>query len=255
MNIEEILFRCSGLGNIMTNDRSGKDMGETAKAFCRDLFIEKKYHRRKEITSKYFTKGNACEEDSIVLLCVLTRMVYTKNEENFKNGYICGTPDLWTSENGRPDVIEDIKSAWDIFTFNKAKNEKINKDYYYQLMGYMALTGAKSAKLRYVLVNATADLIEDEKRKLRYQMKVDSPAFDANYIKGCQRIERNMIYDMGLFKRHYPDYDLHTTEWEYDIPAKERLFTFYVERNENEIKSIYDRVNQCRQYIKSLIEQ
>ncbi len=60
----------------------------------------------------------------------------SENEERITNEYITGVPDVNT------DVLIDVKSSWDAFTFFEkvVEDELKNKDYYYQLQGYMWLT-------------------------------------------------------------------------------------------------------------------
>lgn len=68
MKANNILFRCSSLGYLMVNDRSGKGMGESAKTHLVDCFVSYKYKRREEIEGKFLDKGDKREEDSITLL-------------------------------------------------------------------------------------------------------------------------------------------------------------------------------------------
>ena len=44
------------------------------------------------------------------------------------NEFITGEWDILKNE-----IVTDIKTSWDIFSFFKAKNEPLNKDYYFQL--------------------------------------------------------------------------------------------------------------------------
>ena len=64
-----------------------------------------------------------------------------------------------------------------------------------------------------------------------------------------------MIYDIKLFQNHYPYFSFHSdiNEWVYDIPQKERLFTFSIERNEEEINLIALKVEKAREFIKTLL--
>ena len=121
--------------------------------------------------------------------------------------------------------------------------------YYWQLMGYLCLLRAKKARLRYCLVNGTADLINDEKRRLMYQMRIidETP----EYVEKCKQIERNHIFDMGLFFKQNPHFDFHTklTEWDGDIPLNERIFTFEVDYSKEEELLIEQKVRKANDYI------
>src|ERR1035437_8515433 len=84
-NSGKILFHPSSMGKIMTNDRSGKQMGDTCKKHLMEVFAEHKYHRKEEISSKYLTHGNRCENDSITLLSRVTTIFFKKNELQIEN--------------------------------------------------------------------------------------------------------------------------------------------------------------------------
>ena len=62
------LIRCSALGRIMTNDRSGKAMGQTAKTYLEELYLQVKYGIRKDVVSKYISKGLQVEDSAIAML-------------------------------------------------------------------------------------------------------------------------------------------------------------------------------------------
>lgn len=229
-NANNILFRCSSLGYIMTEPRSKSEvLSETCKTHLVDVFVSAKYGRRTDIQTRYTIKGNLVEEDSMTLYSRVTGKFYRKNKETFKNDFISGTPDIITLDGAKPERIIDIKSSWDIFTFFRTCAKEINKNYYWQLMGYMALTGAETSNLAYCLVNTPDALIEAEKRRLWYSM--GQPEQDnREYIEGCLEIDRMMIYD--------------------DIPMKERVMDMItVDRDEDVIQRIYARVAQCREWM------
>jgi len=241
-------IRCSALGKIMTNPRTKADreaglLSDTTKSYCLELLAQK-YGRYKDINSKYLEKGLAVEEDSITLLSLLTNTLYLKNEDNLQNEFITGTPDIV-----KDGTVHDIKSSWSLESFLKAKYSKLDKGYELQLQGYMALTGCKQAKLHYCLVNATATLIDDEKRRLFYQYgDTDNP----KYINDCQQVERNMIYDLPKFMKDNPNYDLASTNWSYDIPAEKRLHTIDIDYNFELMESVYERVKKVNEYLSEI---
>lgn len=259
-NVNEILFRCSSLGHLMVEpklkaDKEAGNLSEGAKTHCVDVFASWYYSRREDAYSKYMEKGTAVEEDAITLLSLETKNLYFKNEDNLKNEYISGTPDLFVKKDGVIEVVEDIKSSWDIFTFLRTKNKELSTNYYWQLMGYMWLTGATKANIRYCLVNSTADLIDAEKRKTAWQMNLIDADASPEYVERCKQIERNMIYDIKLFQNHYPYFSFHSdlNEWVYDIPQSQRLFTFSIERKEEDINLIISKVIKARMFIQTLL--
>ena len=98
------LIRCSGLGKVMTNNRKGDAMGETAKSYLKELYLRVKFGIQKDVTSKYISKGLMVEESAISLLSNVYGEFHTKNDEFKANDYICGTCDIY--ENG---IIRDIR--------------------------------------------------------------------------------------------------------------------------------------------------
>ena len=222
VDFQTIKIRCSAIGDIMTEARSKSEtLGETAKKRFIEQYIIHRFDRKPaEIMSKYLEKGLGVEEDGISLYAELQEKMFVKNEEHFSNDYITGTPDIITGTR-----VDDIKSSWDIFTFYASKTEAINKKYWWQLQGYMALTGCKSARLVYVLVNTPTAIIEAEKRKEYY--KYGSPSLEHGpLLNAYLQIEENGNYD--------------------DIPTAERLHIFEVERDDDAIERIYDRVSDGR---------
>jgi len=146
--------RCSSIGKLMAASRSKKEqLSKTAKSYIQDVVLEHKYGIKKEFSSRYTDKGNECEEDSITLANEVLNVGFIyKNEEHFENDYITGTPDVNTNE-----VLLDVKTSFDGTTFPFFEEEIPNKDYYYQLQGYMWLTGKEESLLVYCLTNTPND--------------------------------------------------------------------------------------------------
>ena len=239
MKFNNTLFRCSAISNIMTEpklkaDKEAGNLSETTKSYLVDVYVQEKYGREQDITSKHMTKGLMVEEDSITLYSRVKKTFFKKNEERVSNPYIIGTPDLFTGESiGSAEEIIDIKSSWDIFTFYRARCKDVNSAYWWQMQGYMALTGATSARLAYCLVNTPELLISDEKRKLMYKMNVATTEND-DYIAACEELDKSMIYD--------------------DIPMAERTFEFVIQRDDEAIQRIYDKVRKARQFLNLMDE-
>jgi len=234
-NANEILFRCSSLGYLMTEPKSKSELiSETTKTHLVDKFVSAKYGRETDISNRYTRKGLQVEEDSITLFSRVKKEFFKKNELTLSNGFISGTPDLFTgSIITEAETIIDIKSSWDIFTFFRATQDKLNKMYYWQLQGYMALTGAKSSKLSYCLVNTPEPLIFDEKNKLKWKMGVINPETDELFQQACDAIDKALIYD--------------------DIPLEERCVEIHIERNDEDIERLYKRIKDCRTYMNEVL--
>jgi len=187
------------------------------------------------LKSKPITKGIEVEEDSITLLArVMKRMLY-KNEQRLNNDFITGLPDVYDGKTiYESNYIIDIKSSYDLHSFVANIGEPLDRDYYYQLQGYMALSGAPKAYIAYCLVDTPSHIIEGEKFKLLKSMDViseESPQFYAEALK----IEKNMTFG--------------------DIPKEERVLLFQVERNDEAISAMYSMVVKAREYLQDLESQ
>lgn len=223
---ENQLFRCSALGKLMTNDRSGKNMGETAKTYLKELFLEIKFGIKKDVTSKYISKGLMAEESAIALYSFIKNGFYTKNDEWFKNDFISGTPDIIEK-----DFLVDIKTSWDASTFPFFDAELPNKAYYYQVQGYMWLTGLNKASVSYCLVDTPDQLIEDEKRRLAWKMGLIDD-INQDYLDACLDIDKNHTF--GQF------------------PKEMRIKEFTIERDEDVINAIKSRCIEARMFLISI---
>lgn len=227
----DLKIRCSSIGSMMTDPRSKSEMiSATCKTVLIQSIIESYYGREMDIHSKYMEKGTLVEEDAITLYSRINKTYFKKNKDRLTNKFLSGEPDLYTGESiFNADKIVDTKSAWNLFTFLKAKYEGYSKDYYWQLQGYMALTNAKSSELVYCLINTPEHLIEAEKQHLYFKIgNIDGQTNDA-YVEGCKAIDRNSIFD--------------------DIPLADRMFTVKIDRDDTAIAAIYERVELCRKWI------
>lgn len=239
MDFSKTLFRCSSLGHLMSEPKSKADkeagnLSEGAKTHLMDKYVSVMYNRKTDINTKYTNKGLMVEEDSITLFSRLSRKYYKKNSEHLSNDYIMGTPDLYTGKSiKQADMVIDVKSSWDVFTFFRTLSKDVKSIYYWQLQGYMGLTGAKVAKLAYCLIDTPLILINDEKRKLLYKMGAVSEE-NEDYTKACEEIEANMSYQ--------------------DIPMNEKVITFTIERSDTDLVRLYNRVDKGREYLRDIYE-
>jgi len=217
--------RCSAIGKIMSAPRNKSELlSQTAKTYIHELVLQDKYGIRKEFSSRYTDKGNEVENESINLVNeVLDVGFIYKNEEHFSNDWMTGTPDVNTDT-----ILLDVKSSWDATTFPFFATEIPTKDYYYQLQGYMELTGKTESLLCYCLVNTPEEMVEDEVRRAHW---------NANLL------EESLDLRDEVQRRHNFDH----------IPDNRRVKVFKVEKDEQVIEAIKERVELCREYYNTLI--
>jgi hypothetical protein len=226
MVMENIKIRCSALGKIMTAPRSKSEvLSQTAKSYIEELAKEHLFGIKKVFKSRYTDKGNEVEEQAIELTeDVLGFEFLTKNEKYFENDYIKGTPDVITTS-----LIIDVKSSWSGETFPFFESELPNKDYYYQVMGYMWLTGKQNALISYCLINTPEEIVNDEIRRTAWGKYEIEPSEET--IREVQSVHN--------FNH---------------IPKDRRVKAFHVEYNEGVINEIKTRIEECRKYFNTLIK-
>jgi hypothetical protein len=151
-------IRASATKNIMPNPRSKSEtLSETCKTYLEEWAKESIYGVRKNIKSKYLTKGISVEDEAIEYYSEIAKLGFVlKNQDRFEDEFFTGTPDLIVG-----DTVYDFKSSWDCFTFPLFDTEP-DKGYWMQLQVYMELTGLKKAKLVYTLQNTPDELEYDE---------------------------------------------------------------------------------------------
>jgi len=217
--MKDFKIRCSQIGKLM----GAKGLGKTGESYLETWLKEQVYNRRKEFTSKYTNKGNEMEDNNIDFVAdVLGFGMLVKNEQYFENDFLTGTPDIIL-----PNEIIDIKSSWDCFTFPLYDYELENKDYYWQMQGYMSLTGKSAAKVIYVLSDTPQHMIQKE-------------AYWYCKQNGYEDLDIE-IYNDFLKKMTYKD-----------IPNELKIKTFVVERSETDIQLIYNRVVESRIFINKI---
>jgi hypothetical protein len=184
MQIPNFKIRCSAIGQIMTNPRSKSELlSQTTKTYCETWIKEQIYSTKKTIQSKYLTKGIDVEEIAMEYYADQKGLGFiVKNYDHFQNDFMTGTPDLIYK-----DEVIDFKSSWDCFTF-PLFGDQVDKGYFAQLQGYMALTGLKKGRLVYTLQNTPDELEWDEPVDYsgldsKYRIKEYQIDFDCDFIQ------------------------------------------------------------------------
>lgn len=288
MSSQDILFRCSSLGYIIsetgritdvqlfTIDKLQKkdkltdiqsaelerlilkrdshpELSESCKTHLVDLYVVEEYNRFAEVTAKQLDKGNETEEDSITTVSRVTKTFFKKNEDHLSNEYIKGTPDIFTGTSiYNAETVRDTKSSWDAFTFFRAKNKPLDSKYYWQIMGYIWLTGAKKGFIDYCLNNTPYHLVERELVKESYKhIERDTPA----WIE--LQIIANHVYDKKTFDEYINTRGCYATDDNsnavyagfVEVPFQDRHFCFEVERKDDDIQKIKDQAIICRNWM------
>lgn len=269
VNWNEVLIRCSCIGKIMAEGKgtvltekqaetlielqnkesrtpkqeemllsliakrdAPPSLGDGCTSYLKEVYIYEKYGKEPvggSERSKYTLKGKLVEDESIMMLSRIDSQTYIKNDQRFRNTHLQGEPDIIVTEGDSIIKIIDIKSSYDFTTLLSNIGSPLNPLYKYQVQGYMALTGASEAEVCYCLVNMPQELINSEKKRLFYATN-SATEDNPEYVRQVAKLENNMTFD--------------------EIPIKERLLRFPVQRDEELIDKIYKRVEACREWLK-----
>lgn len=211
-------------------------LSDSCKTHLCDIYTVAKYGRISDIKSKFLEKGLLLEEDAITLYCQLTNTFHKKNKVRKYNDWIEGECDI----EGK-DFITDTKVNWDIFTFNRVVARPIKPLYHYQLDGYMWLYDKPRAELAYCLLDTPEHLRKREEKRLQWEL-IGS---DADLASASEE-EKDRFNDALLSLNHNHTYE--------DIPLKERVRIFNVERSEGREQKIAQRVEECRYWLNNFAQ-
>jgi hypothetical protein len=216
--------------------KDDEPLSQTAKSYLKKYYAYLKYGKWSaslDKGNKYTNKGKLGELDSIMLCSFLDDRPYLKNPERFDDEYLTGEPDIIDFIEDGPYVI-DVKTSWDIETFVDVLGKDLSPLYWWQIQGYMALTGAKYGEVSYCLVDTPAPILEQEKYNLAKRMDC-ATGINPEYLAAEAILVNNMTFSK-------------------DMPHKDRRIKFTVERDDEAIAKIYQRVHKCREYLSEIEE-
>jgi hypothetical protein len=130
-------------------------LSKGAKTMLRKMRREIKFKRRREINSKYLTKGIELEETAIDWLSQHHDIIFTNNKERRENEYFTGECDI---EEGY-----DTKVAWSLDTLPDPE-ENLKTIYEYQNRVYMILWD----KEEWTTSSVALSMLEDELKRTLY---------------------------------------------------------------------------------------
>jgi hypothetical protein len=199
-----MIFRCSSLGKICTNPRTkGEVLSETAKTYIRQLAKEDFYGYNSELNNKYLSKGTNQELESIELLNAVRFEEYTKNTERITTDLLTGECDIITD-----DTIIDIKTSWSLETFPATPSEAHDKDYEWQVRGYMMLYNRPKAEVIFTMVSTDPELLTPWDNLSIHQVDHIEPRFRVTAVQyeRDEEIEAGMIEKLKAAQEYYVEY-------------------------------------------------
>jgi hypothetical protein len=207
-------------------------LSEGCKTFLGGVYATEKYGKwspSKDIGSRQTEKGTEVEDDSLTLVSRLEKKLLVKNEERVENDWFSGHPDAFEGDNlQHATIIHDVKSPWDIETFFSYLGKDLPRPYYWQMQGYMDLTGATVAEVHFCLVNTPERFIKDTAGVLLRNKQFISD-LSPDYLKAEAEIINNMTFD--------------------DMPLSDKRIKFTVKRNDDDIEKARLQVEKCREWL------
>lgn len=253
VNFNEVLFRCSSIGHLMTEpklkaEKEAGNLSATAKTHLRDVYASKVLGRNTDISNKYLIKGINVEEDSITLFSKVKRQYFLKNEEHIKNDFIMGTPDIRATDG----KVYDIKSRWDVFTFIRTINASMDDMNFWQLAGYCMIENVYTGVIVNTLVNTPLVQIMQELKRESYQWPAEVPAWrEIEIIK-------NSVFDFETFNNHVnmicpPITDEAKKMFDsfVEIPEKSRINEVEVNFTDEHFSAIEAKVKKGREFLET----
>jgi hypothetical protein len=150
--MKQFKVRCSSLGIVCAK----KGFGQTGKTAIKKQVMDMIYDRQHQIKSKYLTKGNACEDESILALNKMLGLSVEKNTERFYNEWITGEPDYIGF-----DFVRDVKNSYSHDTF-PLLDDDLDYNYEMQVKGYLWLLDKSVGYVDYFLNDMPENLLMKE---------------------------------------------------------------------------------------------
>lgn len=204
------------------------ELSKTAITYLIRRYAIDKYNKKIAATGQlraFAAKGSQLENQAIKLLSEVDGIDYIRPDEPVSNGFILGRCDAICPNKTK---IIDAKVSWSSVTFLATRNNKLKKEHWYQMQGYLWLYGVDYGEVRQVLLNTPEHLADRE------------------------RLRQTERYMMGEIDKDLYDEKMEELETCYDydsIPMRRRIITFGVHRNEEVISKIARRVERCREFL------
>ena len=260
-NFSNLKVRASSMHRIMSYLDKGNNLTETQMkgivTFCHELASENYWGFRPDVTVDTMEKGIIGQSAAVTLYNLYLnslpgkKRIFKENKERLTNDFFTGEPDFFVGDKERKCIEGfDTKCSKDIMTFPKYKKE-LDDVYYWQNMTYIDLFGADRWTTLYCLVNTPYYQLLKMKENLYYKMGCPDE-YSENFERYREKIillEKNNIFDIDMFKMENPNVDLENRDWTGLKSHGDRIKRFVVERNDEEIQMMRNRVILCRHYL------
>lgn len=245
INWDKVTFRASSWGNLMAlpKDAEDKKAGKlglsTQKELLKIYRLLKYDWDEDDITTPAMEKGTLVQTESILMYSKVTGNIFTENNEHLESEWFKGTPDLYLGKSIREATqVDDMKNSFILSSFTDKTVEKVTPEQKMQLNVYYSLTGASGGNIVHALVSLPQEQFQKECEKVLWRMTNNgeiATEYAPEYLEAVEKLKKKFIYD--------------------NIPEEERIFIQPVERDEELIQKMKDRVPLLRNWLKEYHEQ
>jgi len=232
--------------SLVKKKKAEDELPTGAKTHLDSVFRDIFWSRKEILANKYLDKGLLTEQDILRLISKADDTYYEKNGEHDNTGFIQGAWDNYDEK------VRDTKSSYSLKTFDEAE---MTPGYKWQLKGYSWIIKEREkldyfpeGELVYGLVNNPLHHITNEFTK-QYYANGCPDENDERWLEIKRQIERNMIFDIALFKRDSPKHFMENKVWNFDIPKELRLKIFPVITTQDDVDHMKRRVMMSRVYL------
>ena len=241
---ENIKFRASSWGSLMADPQSKEDklageLGLSAKKELMRIYNKEMYDwDEDDITTPAMEKGTLVQTDSIIMYSKIEGKFYEENSTQLENDWAKGTPDVFLGKDiYHAEQVDDLKNSYLLSNFSDHTVESATKDQKCQLNVYYALTGASGGNIVHALMSLPTKMFEKEKDKLLWKMSNAgeiATEYAPEYREAVEKLKKKFIYD--------------------HIPEEQRIFKIPVERDDELIEKMQERVPKLRNWLKKYHE-
>jgi len=224
-------FRASSIDRIMaTPKKAGEVLSEGAKTYLHEIYEDSIFGEAPEVSTIEMQKGNEMEPEAIALLRKARQKFYQKHPatEELKNDYITGHPDIVDMNDQK---IIDIKCPFRVRTWFRYTEKDALKNYYWQILSYLWLTGYKQGEIAVCAMPTPQHLILRDAQKQGYFHKED---------------------ELTPEKYEEEDQKLHNLHNFAVIGEKDRIKFFEVDYSQGDVDKMISKITSAREYLQQL---
>ena len=209
-----------------------KKVSGSCESYLISLFGYLKYGRRPVLKGDVpirLIKGTRSEVRATEMVEKVTVHKLHKYKTPIGNDYLKGKLDVLDAPTiDASKLIVEIKNSSNLHQFLKSAKEPLPIKIFYQMQGYLALTGKERGIVYYCLVDMPDDVIQEQHELLARELCPDGVITDLFEEEWAEK-ERGFRFQ--------------------DIPEEERIIPFPVDRDEKIIENIYEKIELCREWL------